>query len=215
MKYIIFDMDGVIVNSEPIIMKAALDALAYGGVAADKSDFMQFIGAGEEHFIIFPCRRAEREDLIEPLTEQMFLNFENSLDQLEVFPSAKFLIEGLKEAGFTLGLVSSAARRKLMASLNAAQIDPSSFDAILSGSDVTEKKPSPAPYLLGAERLGADPSQCLVIEDALSGVKSAKSAGMTCAAVTTSFSAEELKEAGADYVVDDIIEVLKIVSEGQ
>ena len=102
-----------------------------------------------------------------------------------------------------------------MASLNAAQIDPSSFDAILSGSDVTEKKPSPAPYLLGAERLGADPSQCLVIEDALSGVKSAKSAGMTCAAVTTSFSAEELKEAGADYVVDDIIEVLKIVSEGQ
>ena len=134
---------------------------------------------------------------------------------MEVFPSAKFLIEGLKEAGFTLGLVSSAARRKLMASLNAAQIDPSSFDAILSGSDVTEKKPSPAPYLLGAERLGADPSQCLVIEDALSGVKSAKSAGMTCAAVTTSFSAEELKEAGADYVVDDIIEVLKIVSEGQ
>ena len=58
MKYIIFDMDGVIVNSEPVIMKAALDALKTGGIEASEEDFIPYIGAGEEHFIIEPCKRS-------------------------------------------------------------------------------------------------------------------------------------------------------------
>ena len=212
MKYVIFDMDGVIVNSEPVIMKAALDALREGGVPASLDDFTEFIGAGEEHFIIGPCDRAGRSDLIDPITEQMFLNFENSLGEMKVFPSAKPLIEELSRRGLIIALVSSAAERKLKASLKAAGIAPESFRVILSGSDVTEKKPSPAPYLLAAERLGADPRDCLVIEDALSGVRSAKSAGMNCAAVTTSFEAAELKSAGADFICGDIIEILEIIN---
>ena len=198
MKYIIFDMDGVIVNSEPVIMKAALDALKTGGIEASEEDFIPYIGAGEEHFIIEPCKRAN--------------NFEQNIKEMKVFPSAKPLIEKLKNLGYTLALVSSAAERKLMASLKAAEIDPSVFTVILSGNDVTEKKPSPAPYLLAADKLGADPAECLVIEDALSGVKSAKAAGMQCAAVTTSFSEEKLKSAGADYVTGDIIDILSLLN---
>ena len=190
MKYIIFDMDGVIVNSEPVIMKAALDALKTGGIEASEEDFIPYIGAGEEHF----------------------RNFEQNIKEMKVFPSAKPLIEKLKNLGYTLALVSSAAERKLMASLKAAEIDPSVFTVILSGNDVTEKKPSPAPYLLAADKLGADPAECLVIEDALSGVKSAKAAGMQCAAVTTSFSEEKLKSAGADYVTGDIIDILSLLN---
>lgn len=212
MKYVIFDMDGVIVNSEPVIMKAALDALREGGIPASIDDFTEFIGAGEEHFIIGPCNRAGHDDLIKKITEQMFLNFENSIGEMEVFPSAKPLIEELTRRGIIIALVSSAAERKLTASLKAAGIELKNFRVILSGSDVTEKKPSPAPYLLAAERLGADPSDCLVIEDALSGVRSAKSAGMSCAAVTTSFGGAELKSAGADFICGDIIEILDIIN---
>ncbi len=210
-KYVIFDMDGVIVDSEPVIMKAALDALKSGGIPAALDDFTKFIGAGEEHFIIEPCKRAGRVDLTDEIMERMFTNFENLIADMKVFPSAKPLIEGLLKRGFILALVSSAARRKLLASLNAAGIDPDSFDVILSGSDVAEKKPSPVPYLTAAERLKADTGECLVVEDALSGVRSAKSAKMTCAAVTTSFAASELKQAGADYITDDIIEILEII----
>ncbi len=213
MKYVIFDMDGVIVNSEPVIMKAALNALREGGIPASLDDFTEFIGAGEEHFIIGPCNRAGRGDLIERITEKMFLNFESSLGEMEVFPSAKPLIEELRRRGLITALVSSAAERKLMASLKAAEIGPESFRVILSGSDVTEKKPSPAPYLLAAGRLGADPQCCLVVEDALSGVRSAKSAGMRCAAVTTSFDEPELKAAGADFICGDIIEILDIINQ--
>lgn len=211
MKYIIFDMDGVIVDSEPVIMKAALDALRAGGIKASKEDFIPYIGAGEEHFIIEPCKRADKVESTEKIMNDMFVNFEKNIKEMRVFPSAKPLIEKLKVLGYTLSLVSSAAERKLMASLRAAQVDPSVFSVILSGNDVTEKKPSPAPYLLAAEKLGADPADCLVIEDALSGVKSAKVAGMQCAAVTTSFSGVQLKAAGADYVTEDIIDILSLL----
>lgn len=212
MKYIIFDMDGVIVDSEPVIMKAALDALRAGGIKASKEDFIPYIGAGEEHFIIEPCKRADKVESTEKIMNDMFVNFEKNIKEMRVFPSAKPLIEKLKVLGYTLSLVSSAAERKLMASLRAAQVDPSVFSVILSGNDVTEKKPSPAPYLLAAEKLGADPADCLVIEDAVSGVKSAKAAGMQCAAVTTSFSGEQLKAAGADYVTEDIIDILSLLN---
>ena len=117
MKYIIFDMDGVIVNSEPVIMKAALDALKTGGIEASEEDFIPYIGAGEEHFIIEPCKRANKAELTEKIMDDMFRNFEQNIKEMKVFPSAKPLIEKLKNLGYTLALVSSAAERKLMASL--------------------------------------------------------------------------------------------------
>ena len=77
----------------------------------------------------------------------------------------------------------------------------------MSGDDVSAKKPSPEIYIKTAEALSAPPSECVVIEDALNGVRSAKSAGMKCVAVTTSFPRAELEAAGADVVIDDIGEV--------
>lgn len=208
MKYILFDMDGVLVNSEPVIMKSATDALRHGNIESTHDDFIPYIGSGEENFIIGPCTKGNKENLIDELMEKMFQNFEDNIHEMMVFESARPLIDELKTLGYTIALVSSAARRKLIASLNAAGIDPEKFSVILSGNDVTEKKPSPQPYLLAAEKLSADPSECIVIEDAISGVKSAKSAGMTCFAVTTSFGSDELKQAGADIVETDIIKVL-------
>ncbi len=208
MKYIIFDMDGVLVNSEPVIMQAAADALKSGGIKGGREDFIPYIGSGEENFIIGPCTNQGKPELIDELMERMFKNFEDNIGDMQVFPSAKPLIDELKKRGYILALVSSAAKRKLIASLKAAGIQPESFEVILSGSDVTEKKPSPVPYLLAAERLCANPKECMVIEDAISGVKSAKAAGMRCFGVTTSFSGSELKSAGADFVEDDIIKAL-------
>lgn len=211
MKYVIFDMDGVLVNSEPVIMQAAADALRSGGIKGGREDFIPYIGSGEENFIIGPCVNQGRPDLIEELMERMFENFENNIGKMQVFPSAKPLIDELIKRKITIALVSSAAHRKLIASLRAAEIDPACFSVLLSGSDVTEKKPSPQPYLKAAERLHIKPKDCLVVEDALSGVKSAKAAGMSCFAVTTSFEESELKRAGADYIGDDIIKVLEYI----
>jgi beta-phosphoglucomutase-like phosphatase (HAD superfamily) len=79
------------------------------------------------------------------------------------------------------------------------------FDSIITGEDVVHKKPAPDIYLRAAESLGLKPEECLVVEDAVSGVRAGKAAGCRCLAVTTSFRAEELKE--ADWIYPSLANV--------
>jgi len=76
------------------------------------------------------------------------------------------------------------------------------FKAVITGHDVTEGKPSPQVFLLAAQRLGAEPKNCIVFEDAVAGVKAAKSAGMYCVAITNTHPGEKLNE--ADLIVDSL-----------
>jgi HAD superfamily hydrolase (TIGR01509 family) len=119
---------------------------------------------------------------------------------LTPFPGVHALIDALSEAGYDLALASSADRIKVSANLDAIGLPESRFRVITAGEDVRDKKPSPSIYLATARRLGHEPRQCTVVEDALSGVRAAKSAGMRCAAVATSFDIAELERAGADIV---------------
>jgi sugar-phosphatase len=80
-----------------------------------------------------------------------------------------------------------------------------SFHSIITGLDVVNKKPFPDIYLKAAESIGLEPEECLVVEDAVSGIKSGKSAGCKCLAVTSSFEASALQE--ADWICDSLLEV--------
>ncbi len=208
MKYVIFDVDGVLIDSEKVITTAASRALAERGIKAGLKDFMPYIGAGEEKFIVELAKKYGKEDFIDEMLERMFEFYEQTVyTELKVFPSVLGTIDELYGRGVSLAIASSATRRKLTVSLKAAGIDENKFKVILSGDDVSAKKPSPEIYIKTAEALSAPPSECVVIEDALNGVRSAKSAGMKCVAVTTSFSRAELEAAGADVVIDDIGEI--------
>lgn len=210
LKYVIFDVDGVLIDSEGVITKAASLALAERGIKAGMEDFLPYIGAGEEKFITEIAKRDGKEEFTDEMLEHMFVLYEEVVDsELKVFPSTLKTIDALYAQGVTLAIASSATRRKLTASLRAAGIDGKKFAVILSGDDVSAKKPSPEIYLKTAEKLGAPPQECLVIEDALNGVRAAKGAGMKCAAVTTSFSREELAEVNPDIIVDDIWEIMQ------
>lgn len=212
MKYIIFDMDGVLIDSEPVTMKAASDALTKYGVEHTMDDFKEFIGAGEDKFITCLSERKGKSEVIDAAMKEMYSLIEERAEkELFVYPSSLKLLKKLKERGYTLALASSSAINKLKVSLKAANIPENTFDVILSGSDVTKKKPDPEMYLKAMERLNAKPSECIVIEDAVNGVKSAVSAGITCFAVTTSFDRETLKAAGASFIKDDIIELLDVL----
>lgn len=211
-KYIIFDMDGVLINSEPVTMKAATLALAEIGIAADRRDFEPYIGAGEEKFITEPCRAHGKESLAPSALKRLYELFDSLVyDELFVYPSVHRLLDELKSRGIHMAIASSSAREKLIASLDAAKIQQTLFDTIITGSDVSQKKPSPEIYLTAMKKLGAEPGECIVIEDALSGIASAKAAGCICFAVTTSFTAEKLKAAGADFTGDDIAEILGVL----
>ena len=84
-------------------------------------------------------------------------------------------------------------------------IQANSFDVLIHGKEVKNRKPSPEIYLKAAEKLGVKPSHCLVIEDAVNGVKAAKAAGALCLALTTSFPEDQLGE--ADWIVKNLSEV--------
>ena len=87
-------------------------------------------------------------------------------------------------------------------------MDESIFTALVTGSDVARKKPFPDIYLEGARRVGIDPKDCLVVEDAISGIQAAHAAGMDAVGVPTTFSKEELKErVNPEYLLNEIKEL--------
>lgn len=211
-KYVIFDMDGVLIDSEPVSIEAAKTALAEIGIYAKASDFTPYIGTGEKNFIIAPCKKHGKEEYIPAAIKRFYKLFGTlAKEKLTVFPSVHPLLNELKNRNLTLAIASSSSREKLTLSLAAAKISEAYFDVILSGSDISEKKPSPEIYMTAVRKLSAKSEECLVIEDAVSGVIAAKAAACRCFAVTTAFKESELAAVGADFVSDDIINVLNIL----
>ena len=107
-----------------------------------------------------------------------------------------------------IAVASSADQRKVMGNLKKIGLPPDYFDAIVVGEDVSLKKPVPDIFLLAANRLKLEPEECLVIEDAVSGVAVAKAAGSRCLALTTSFCQEELAQ--ADLFAADLAHVKSV-----
>ncbi len=211
-KYIIFDMDGVLINSESVCTKSAIAALSEVGITAIPEDFEPYIGAGEDKFIIEICKKQKKENLIDialPRLYELFAKF--VFEDILVYPSAHKLIAKLRERGFHPAIASSSAADKLAVSLEAAKISPDWFDVIISGSDVSQKKPSPEIYFTAMDELDADPEECIVIEDALNGIRAAKASGAFCFAVTTSFDRQALEKECPDFIGDDIIELLNVL----
>ena len=117
-----------------------------------------------------------------------------------IFAGVPELLDGLAAGGFALGLVTGTPMPEVRHILPAGLFRR--FDCVISGEMVKRGKPFPDPYRAAARTLGVAPRDCLVVENAQLGIRSAKRAGMFCCAVTTSLPAEYLK--GADAVIDDV-----------
>ncbi len=126
----------------------------------------------------------------------------------KAYPGGKELIELLHEKGIPCAVASAADRIKVEANLTQVlRVPLDLFAVILVGEDVKRLKPYPDIFLEAARRMNVEASTCCVIEDAINGVQAAKAAGMRCIAVTTSFPAEALIQAGADAVKRVIAEI--------
>jgi len=125
--------------------------------------------------------------------------------RLRALPGALQFIKSCRGKGFRLALATSTDRVKMEINLREIGLSRSDFDAVINGLEVERKKPFPDIYLLAAERIGLEPSECLVAEDAVSGVRAAKAAGCKCLALLTSFTARELSE--ADWICNTLDDV--------
>jgi beta-phosphoglucomutase len=205
---VLFDMDGVLVDSEPIINAAAIRALAEFGITAQPADFEPFVGAGEDRYV-GGVAELHGQTYIAAMKHRTYDWYLKLLPKMgKAFPGGKELVELLNQRGIPRAVASSADRIKVEANLtNVLRVPLELFAAVVTGEDVFRRKPHPDIFLEAARRIDVPPEACCVIEDALNGVEAAKAAGMRCVAVTTSFPVEALTAAGADVVRAAIREV--------
>lgn len=210
-KAILFDMDGVLIESEYLMRASAIRALADYGVTARHEDFLEFTGMGEDRFV---GGVAEKHGLVYK-TEMKELAYDyfgqKVKEEAHVPAGVKEMLEALHSMGLTLAVCSAADLRKVRYNLMAIGVEETIFSALVTGSDVARKKPFPDIYLEGARRIGMDPEDCLVIEDAISGIQAAHAAGMDAVGVPTTFSQEVLQEKAApEYMLDEIRNLTKL-----
>jgi HAD superfamily hydrolase (TIGR01509 family) len=213
LKAILFDMDGVLVDSEPVIRAAAAEGLRRFGVPAIESDFIPFTGMGEDRFIggVAEKHGHPYDPSIKALVYEIYGQIVD--ERLVVYKDTLPALRALKAGGARLALASSADHVKINHNLRVAKIPCDIFSAVIGGEDVVRKKPHPDIYLLAAERLGVSAAECAVVEDAISGIAAGKAAGAMVIGVATSFAREALYEAGADVVISDISEIQYAVDE--
>ena len=213
MKYkaVLLDMDGVLIESEWLIRAASIQSLAEHGVDARHEDFLEFTGMGEDRFI---GGVAEKYGLTyDPAMKQRAYDFygQRVKEDAVVPRGVKEMLETLHSRGIKLAICSAADRRKVLYNLSALGVSEELFTAIVSGNEVTRKKPFPDIYLKGAELVGEAPADCLVAEDAISGVQAAHAAGMDAAAVPTTFTKEQLQNGAApEYMLSEIRELAEL-----
>lgn len=205
-KGVLFDMDGVLVDSEPFICKAAIMMFSELGIKAIPEDFQPFVGTGENKYIGGVAEKYGITVDIEQVKARTYeIYYKIVKGKLTPLPGVHDFIAKCRNKGLELALATSADRIKMEVNLREIGLSPDSFKVIITGLDVNKKKPSPDIYLKAAESLGFYPGDCLVVEDAVSGIKAGKAAGCRCLGVTTSFDAEALKE--ADWICGSLLDV--------
>lgn len=209
---VIFDMDGVIVDSEPYSMQALIDTLRLYGIEPTEEDLRRSYGRRiRDDFVDYFAHYGVTADVNIAMAHKEARYYHLATGHLQPFPGVMSLLARLRDRGYRLALASSGDRVKVAFGMQALTLN-SIFEVVVSGNDVTYSKPDPEIYVTAAQRLGVAPCQCVAIEDAPAGVEAAKRAGMTCIAVANSVPPLQLQK--ADLIVtslaDDLSPVLPL-----
>lgn len=203
-KAVIFDMDGVIVNTVPIHFKAWKTMFSQYGKDFTFDDYKKKVDG-------IPRRdgaRAILTDLSEEelekagsIKQRLFLEFLQK-EKIQVYSTTLDLINELKVNNIKCALISASKNcRFVIEKVNATRL----FDAIVDGHQITKGKPDPQVFLIAADKLKVEPCECVVLEDAVLGVQAAKAGGMFCIGVDRYGKPERLKK--ADMVISDAAEI--------
>ena len=206
---VVFDLDGVLCDSELFTAEAGCAMFAeMHGVKARPEDFRPFIGAGEDRYIGGVAEKYGIALQMPRDKNRMYsLYLEIVKGRMPPLPGAVEFIAACRRRGQKLAVATSADMVEMEGNLAQIGLPARTFDACISGSDITRKKPHPEIFLRAAETLHLPPARCLVVEDAPNGVQAGKAAGSRCLGLTTSFDETTLRAAGADWIAPDLARV--------
>ncbi|MFC8131507.1 HAD family hydrolase [Streptomyces sp. NPDC057302] len=180
---VIFDLDGTLVDSEPNYFEASRALLAEHGIEYTWADNEQYVGIGtQETLAAWKDRYGIGVPVAELLTELDRRYLALARADTHVFPEMRKLVERLHGAGVPLAVASGSSRAAIDAILSGTGLD-ALLTTVVSADEVARGKPAPDVFLAAAALLGADPADCVVLEDAAPGAAAAHAAGMRCIAV--------------------------------
>ena len=211
-KALIFDMDGVLIDSEPLHKKIEQDILKELGVNLPLEEHYQFASMGKIMWNIVEKRYGfNRKATADELHKEKAIRYLEALTSKPILPieGLEELLSDAKKKGLILAIASSSSVHNIDLVVNALGIR-SYFTVIVSGDHVSRNKPFPDIYLKAAELLNLMPEDCMVVEDSANGVKAAKNAGMYCIGFNNPGSGNQ-DISPADVIVNSLREVINLI----
>jgi HAD superfamily hydrolase (TIGR01509 family) len=209
---VIFDMDGVLVDSEPLHLRATQAALGTRGPSYTERDNQSFFGATDADLLRLLRILFNLPDTTAALVEAKTAHLITMIrTEGRLRPGVPVVPLTLRQAGLPLALATASRRPVIQAVLERVGLDRA-FGAVVSGDEVARGKPAPDGFLMAARRLAVEPERCLVVEDSRNGVLAAKAAGMLVAAVPCPATSHEDFSA-ADYVLPSLEALLTVLGQ--
>lgn len=202
LKAIIFDMDGVLIDSHGAHRAAwrSFNEAVNHPVTEQELDFV--LDGRKREEILFHFLGELSPEQLQEYGRLKDTFFQQQVDDITVLPGLRPFLEELSRAGVRLGVATSANAQRTKNMLARLQLEEF-FQVVVTGTEVDNGKPDPAVFLLTAARLGVSPREVLVIEDAIAGIQGAVMAGMRCLGIADPARATLLQGAGAEFVVSD------------
>lgn len=206
---IIFDMDGVLVDSEPVHIETEKITCRAYGIKVPESAWEGFKGTTDQDmfdYIVknFTDGKVSIDELVAHRAKTYLRVTPEKIQTM--IPGALEFLKQVKEQRLKIALTTSSINEVQESIFDKFNLH-AYFNVIVTADEIIKGKPDPEPYLKTVQKLQLPAGHCLVIEDSTNGILSAKAAGCIAAGITNSFSKERLCEAGADYVVNTFKEL--------
>jgi beta-phosphoglucomutase-like phosphatase (HAD superfamily) len=210
---VIFDCDGVLVDSEPlmnVVFSAMLNDV--GLVITPEETLRRFMGRSMQSCVAMieaELGRALPKDFLAEVDSRAFALFR---DQLQPVAGIVDLLDALDHVSLPYAVASSGSHDKMRTTLGITGLLPRLQNRLTSATEVTHGKPAPDVFLLAATRLGAAPETCIVVEDSLLGIAAARAAGMQSIGYAAMLGDGAMRDAGATYVVRHLHEIAPLLA---
>lgn len=203
---VIFDLDGVLIDSESVALGVARELLAEAGVTRTLGDLRHLCGqrGGALRAYLQDALGDDERGATMAARAGEAVQARVDAGEMRPFQGAAAAVRALRGAGLRLAIASSSGRRRVERELAGSGI-AEHVDLVVTGEDVTHGKPHPEIFLTAAAGLGVAPEECVVVEDSLAGVSAGRRAGMRVVAVAQTFPRDALRD--ADLVLDVVGEV--------
>ena len=202
---VVFDMDGVVIDSHPAHRQAWQTFLSSLGKEVTLNE-LDFILDGRKRceilrYFLGDITREEAAILGKKKDEF----FREAALELRLIPGVKIFLDSLRDQRISLGLATSASASRTHFTLRRLNLK-GHFQVVVTGDDVDQGKPNPAMYRMACQALAVDPQDAIAIEDAVSGVVAARGAGMKCVGVSRNGKRDQLRDAGASGIIEDFLD---------